>query len=210
MKVKNVTKGICILALGLISVPCSAADVGFGVNINIGNTPPPPVYAPPPVYVPPPVRFDAPPMFIIPPSLGISIAVGLPYDMFMVSGNYYVFKGNQWYFGPQYSGPWRTVSYGKLPHQLRKYDIQQYRRLRDREYQSYNRDRDHYRGRYYQAPHEGGERHRESAQKGEQERRNEGRREDQGRNEGQRHGEGQGRGERHDDGQGRGERHGRD
>ena len=161
-------KGIFILAAGLISAPALAADVGIGVNLNIGNMPPAPVYAPAPAYVPAPVVIEAPPMFIAPPSLGVSIAVGVPYDMFLVSGNYYVYRGNNWYYGPRYSGPWRSVSYQKLPHQLRRHDIEHYRHVRDREYRAYNQNRDHYRGRYYQAKNEGRDRNQEHGRKGEQ------------------------------------------
>ena len=116
-------------------------------------------------------------------------------DKFMVSGGYYIFKGNQWYSGPQYNGPWRVVPYGKLPHQLRKHDIGKYRQVRDREYQLYNRDRDHYRGRYYQAEHEGDDRRHEKAGRGEHSGRNEGHGDREGRGEGERHGEGRGHGE---------------
>jgi hypothetical protein len=168
MSGKKVTKGFLILAAGLISTPTLAADVGFGVNVNIGNMPSAQVYAPVPVYVPAPVVIAAPPMFIAPPSLGVSIAVGVPYDMFQVSGNYYVYKGNQWYCGPQYGGPWRTVSYRKLPPQLRKHDVGHYRHVRDQEYQAYNRNREGYRGQYYQAGHEGGGKQHGSGRNGEQ------------------------------------------
>ena len=159
-------QGIIILVAGLIAAPALAADVGFGVNVNIGNMPPAPVYAPAPAYVPAPVVIEAPPMFIAPPSLGVSIAVGVPYDMFLVSGNYYVYRGNNWYYGPRYSGPWRSVTYQKLPHQLRRHDIEHYRHVRDREYRAYNQDRDHYRGRYYQAKNEGRGRNQEHGRKG--------------------------------------------
>ncbi len=194
MKRTTALTGLCILTAGLVSAPCLAANVDIGVNINIGNSPVR-QYAPPTVYVPAPVRIDSPPMFLAPPSLGLSIAVGVPFDMFMVSGAYYLYKENQWYSGPQYSGPWRMVAYGKLPHQLRKHNIEKYRQVRDREYQSYNRDRDHYRGRYYQAEHEGGDRHREKGGRGEHSGRNEGRGDREGRGEGERHGEGRGNGE---------------
>ena len=192
MNGKILSKGFLMLAAGLISAPALAADVGFGVNLNIGNMPPAPVYAPAPVYVPAPVVVEAPPMFIAPPSLGVSIAVGVPYDMFMVSGSYYVYKGNQWYCGPRYGGPWRTVAYNRLPRQLRKHDIEHYRHVRDREYQSYNRDRDHYRGRYYQSGHEGG-----------------GNKHGSGRNGEQVAWSGGGKGEGHGNGHGRGEGHGK-
>ena len=200
MKKRTSVTGICFLTAGLICTPCLAADVGFGVNINIGNTPSR-QYAPPTVYVQAPVVIDSPPMFIAPPSLGLSIAVGIPYDMFLVSGAYYIYKGNQWYYGPKYGGPWEIIPYGKLPRQLHRHDISHYRQVRDREYQSYNRDRDHYRGRYYQAERESDDRHRENGRSAEQSGRNEGRGNHEGRSEGARHGEGRGhaeeRGERH-------------
>lgn len=204
MKKRTCVNSICILAAGLMAVPALAADVGFGVNLNIGNMP---VVAPAPVYVPAPVMINSPPTFIAPPSLGISIAVGVPYDMFMVSGNYYVYKGSQWYCGPRYSGPWHRVSRHELPRKLRGHDIGHYRQVRDREYQAYHRDRDHYRGRYYQARDEGRGRSQEYGRRGEQVSMNQSRGEWQGgRDGGQRSGEGHGRG----DGQGRGERHGRE
>ena len=185
-------KGICILTAGLITAPALAADVGIGVNLNIGNTP---VYFPAPVYVPAPVVVSAPPMFIAPPSLGVSIAVGVPYDLFMISGTYYVYRGNQWYCGFRYGGPWRTVAYRRLPYQLRRHDIEHYRHVRDREYQAYNRDREGYRGRYYQAGHEGGARHQHSGRNGEHVAWNDGK--VNGKVEGRGHGEGHGRSEGH-------------
>jgi hypothetical protein len=187
MSGKTVTKGFLILAAGLISAPTLAADVGFGVNVNIGNMLPAPIYAPAPVYIPAPVVITAPPMFIAPPSLGLSIAVGVPFDMFQVSGNYYLYKGNQWYCGPQYGGPWRTVSYQKLPHQLRQHNVEHYRHVRDREYQSYNRNREEYHGRYYQASHDGGGKQHGSGRNGEQVARN------SGKGEGRSQGEGRGK-----------------
>ncbi len=144
------------LAVSLAALPSLASDVGFGINLNIGNMPSAPVAIPAPVYVAPPVVVSQPPMFIAPPSLGVSIAVGVPYDMFLVSGNYYVYKGNQWYCGPRYGGPWRPVAYGRLPYQLRRHDVEHFRQVRDREYRAYNQDHEHYRGRYYQAGRDGG------------------------------------------------------
>ena len=168
MKRSEFAAGVLILSAGLSPVPAMAADVGFGVNLNIGNMPPAPVYAPAPVYVPPPVVVAAPPMFIAPPSLGVSIAVGVPYDMFMVSGSYYVYKGDRWYCGPRYGGPWRVVAFNQLPPQLRRHGVKHYRQVRDREYQTYRHNRDDYRGRYYQAGNEGGGRPHDRGRHGDQ------------------------------------------
>lgn len=188
---------ICILTAGLIAAPAPAADIGFGVNVNIGNMPSPPVYTPVPVPVPAPVVVETPPVFLAPPSLGVSIAVGVPYDMFMVSSTYYVYKGNQWYNGPRYTGPWRKVSHHRLPPELRRHDIGYYRHVKETEYHAYKRDRDHYPGRYYQAAHDGGGRREEHARRGEQVSWNQGRGESPVRGEGEHHGEGHGRGGGH-------------
>jgi len=57
-----------------------AADVSF--NINVGG---------------PPIVIAQPPDFLYPPELGFGVAVGVPYDMFYLSGGYFVYRGGGWY-----------------------------------------------------------------------------------------------------------------
>jgi len=106
-----------------------AADVSF--RINVGG----------PAFV-----ISQPPEFLYPPELGFGVAVGVPYDMFYVSGAYYVFRGGGWYRTPTYGGELRRVWRRDLPRELRGHRIARIHEYRDREYRGYSRDRDHYRG----------------------------------------------------------------
>lgn len=169
---------IFILAFGAVASTALASDVNFGINLNIGNAPPP---------YQAPIVVDEPPRFIIPRSLGFYVAVGIPYDMFYISNRYYVYRDNRWYYGPNYNGPWRVTSYRYLPAPLRRHQIDRIRHYRDEEYRVYSRDREHYRGRYYRPEHIGKERH---GDRGGREGRGEG-----GRDRENRH-EGRGRGDR--------------
>lgn len=119
----------------------SASNVDFGINVNIGNRPPPP----PPVQI----VIEEPPQFIYPSSLGFYVAIGIPYDMFYISNRYYIYRGDRWYFAPSYNGPWRVITYQRLPGPLRSHRIELIRQHRDDEFRVFSRDRDHYRGRYY-------------------------------------------------------------
>lgn len=122
-------------ALSLSTAPAMAGNVSWGINLNLGI----------PAQ---PVAVEHAPEFIVPPALGFSVAVGIPYDVVFIDNQYYAYRGNHWYCGPRYNGPWRSVGYRYLPTQLRHYPIKQIRYARDTEY----RRHDH-RGNYY------GERH---------------------------------------------------
>jgi hypothetical protein len=121
-----------------------ASNVDFSVGVNISNrptvavpAPPAPVYAPPaPVYAEP-VVIEEPPVFIQPPQLGFYAAVGIPYDMFFISGSYYLYRGNAWYAAPRYNGPWASVRYRSLPPGLRRHSYDKVRYYRDAGYRQY-------------------------------------------------------------------------
>lgn len=116
-----------------------ASNVDFNVGINIGNAPrvAVPVVAPP-VYAPP-VVIEEPPEFIEPPELGFYAAVGVPYDLFLVSNRYYLCKANVWYAAPRYNGPWVSIRYNSLPGQLRRHSFEKVRYYRDAGYTHYRR-----------------------------------------------------------------------
>lgn len=137
-----------------------ASNVGFDMNINIGNTPQ--VVVPSPAPVPPPVVIDEPPEFIAPPQLGFHVAVGVPYDMVFIGNTYYLCRNNAWYRAPSYNGPWVGVRYRSLPPGLRRYKMERIRHMRDAEYRVYRGDRDHYRGRYFRPEKEWKERRKEA------------------------------------------------
>lgn len=139
------------LILTAVSPVLADSNVGFDVNISVGNRPGVVVPAPPAVVVPagPRIIIDEPPVFITPPRLGFYVGVDIPYDMFYISGRYYLWQDNHWYRAPHYSGPWGVVKYKNLPPGLRKHKLERIRYYRDDEYRSYHRDRGHYRGKHF-------------------------------------------------------------
>jgi hypothetical protein len=126
-----------------------AADIGF--SINVGG---------------PPIVVSQPPDFLYPPELGFGVAVGVPYDMFYLGGVYYVFRGGGWYRTTAYGGSWVKMRHRELPPELRRYKVAQIHSFRDREYRSYMRDRDHYRGQHFRPEGGRGEEHREMRDRG--------------------------------------------
>jgi len=131
------------------SASMAQADVGF--SINVGG---------------PSIVISQPPDFLYPPELGFGVAVGVPYDMFYLSGIYYVYRGGGWYSTSSYGGNWRSVRNRELPRELRRHNMSRIHSYRDREYRGYARDRDHYRGKYFRPESGGREEHREMRERG--------------------------------------------
>ncbi len=143
-----------ILLLG--TATAFAGNVGVDLNVNIGTPPPQQVI----------VREQAPPPsreiiieedidFIYPEQLGFYVAVGVPYDLFYLRNQYYMYRGGQWYRGPHHRGPWASVHYRQLPPGLRRHKLDRVRYYRDHEYVTYERERDHYRGQHFRSGKEG-------------------------------------------------------
>lgn len=133
-------KIICLLTVTLIlmagALIVKAADVGISVNVNVDNGPSDVVLAEPPI-------------FLYPPALGFYVAVGIPYNLFYVDFNYYLYRGNTWFIASSYNGPWVAVRYERLPRRLRRYKYHRLITIRDKEFQRYDHDRDHYQGKFY-------------------------------------------------------------
>jgi hypothetical protein len=134
------------------------ASVSYGgnvdVNINIGDQPRPvivrePVYQPP-VYIE--VNEDV--EFIYPGQLGFYVAVGLPYDLFFVQNNYYLYRDGRWSRAARSQGPWVFVERRALPPGLRKHKMARIHHYRDQEYDAYRRDQERYRGKHFRSPKE--------------------------------------------------------
>ena len=120
-----VTKRRAVL-LGLMSsvlLVGATATAQVSINVHIGEPPPVVVYSPPPM--------------ILLPEPGMYVAVGVPYDIYFMSGRYYYLHGGHWFWGPGYGGPWTFVAVEKLPPGLRKFKIKQLHDFRDREYKVY-------------------------------------------------------------------------
>jgi len=105
---------------GMLAIPAHAE---VNINVNIG--------APPPVVV-----VERPTMLYL-GEPGVFVAVGVPYDIFFVSGRYYYFHGNNWFWASGYGGPWVHVVHKGLPPGLQKYKVVQLRDYREREYRVY-------------------------------------------------------------------------
>ena len=111
----------CIAVLAAVLL--QSAQVGyadsFSFNINVGG---------------PPVVITQPPDFLYPRELGFGVAVGVPYDLFYISGLYYVYRGGAWYrTGDYYGGNWARVRHRALPYQLRRYKLARIHEFRDRD-----------------------------------------------------------------------------
>ncbi len=169
------------LALG---ASVAGANVGVDVNLHIGSQPreiviPAPA-APTPEQiivaepVPQAVIIDDDVDFVYPSQLGFYVAVGVPYDLFYVRNNYYLFRDGLWFRSSGSRGPWVAARHRELPPGLRRHNIERIRAYRSAEYDIYRHDRDHYRGRHFRTARDDWKEHR----KAEKERWKEARREE--------------------------------
>jgi hypothetical protein len=83
------------------------------------------------------------------------VAVGVPYDIYFISGRYYYLHQNHWFWGPAYQGPWTVVAVEKLPPGLRKFKVKKLREFRDREYRVYKVKGPRYQNAYFIAEDQG-------------------------------------------------------
>jgi hypothetical protein len=143
-----------LIGLLLSSAPLHASDVGFNVNLSVGNQPASRVIRTAPVVV------EEAPVFLYPPRLGFAVAIDIPYDMVFIEGRYYLFQDDVWLVSPHYNGPWGVVKHKHLPPGLRKHKVREIVEYRDREYHSYRKASHdgHYRGRVH---HPGKDKHKE-------------------------------------------------
>jgi len=121
-------------AVVLFGAASMAQADGLSFNLNVGG---------------PAIVISQPPDFIYPSELGFGVAVGVPYDMFYSNGIYFVYRGGGWYRTSSYGGIWIRVGQRQLPPELRRYNINKIHSFRDREYRTFSRDRDHYRGKRF-------------------------------------------------------------
>jgi hypothetical protein len=112
---------LSVIWLAVLTAKAQAAEVH--INVNIG--------APPPIIV-----RSAPTMvYLTEPA--VYVAVGIPYDLYFVSGRYYYLRGDNWFWSPGYGGPWNYVAYSSLPPGLRKFRPARLHEFREREYRVY-------------------------------------------------------------------------
>lgn len=160
-----------------------AGNVGVDVNINLGEPPRQVIVREPayqPVYQPPmqQIQIDEDVQFIYPGPLGFYVAVGLPYDLFYVQNNYYLYRDGRWSRASRSQGPWVFVDRRALPPGLRKNKIERIHQYRDQEYVVYRRDQERYRGKHFRSSKEEWKEQRKDMKREEKEERKESKREE--------------------------------
>jgi hypothetical protein len=113
------------------------AHAQVNINVRIGE--------------PPPVVVTAPPTMVLMPEPQMYVAVGVPYDIYFVSGRYYYLHEGHWFWLPRYGGPWTYLAVEKLPPGLGKYKVKQLHEFRDREYDVYKVRGSAFHGKYFVA-----------------------------------------------------------
>ena len=109
------------------------------VNINVNIGPPPPIVVrerPTMVYLTEPAVF---------------VAVGVPYDVYFISGRYYYMHRDNWFWASGYDGPWVHVTYKSLPPGLQRYKVVTLHEFREREYRVYKVQGPKFKGKYFVA-----------------------------------------------------------
>jgi hypothetical protein len=121
----------------LVSMMAIPALAEVNINVNIGP--------------PPPVVVATRPAMVFLPEPAVYVAVGVPYDIYFVSGRYYYMHGDHWFWGSGYDGPWVVVEQRHLPPGLAKYKVVKLREYRDREYKVYKVQGPGYKGKHFDA-----------------------------------------------------------
>jgi hypothetical protein len=143
------------IALALVIAISSAASAREGGNVNLNINVGAPVIAEP--APPPRVVLRAAPRFIFLPFLDMYVSVGIPYDIVYIDGSYYLYEDGYWYRAPFYDGPWVLVEFSRLPGPLHRHRLEQIRHHRDDEFSRFEREREHYQGRWHEPKHRGEE-----------------------------------------------------
>ena len=155
MTLKTTTKhlfmGHLVAALMLGSSAAYAGNVGVDMNIHLGDRPQQVIVREPAYQPPVSVEVEQDINFVFPGPLGFYVAVGLPYDLFYVQNNYYLYRNGYWHRANRSQGPWVVVNRRDLPPGLRRHKIERIRHYRDAEYDIYRRDQEHYRGKHFRS-----------------------------------------------------------
>ena len=132
---------ILAAAIMLASVPALATGSSFGVTVNFGL----------PLPVVPVVPMASAPIMVLPPNPGVSLVMGVPYDLVYYGNRYYAHQEGQWFCSGRSYGPWQPITWRYLPERVR-YRYEPIREVRPVAYGDHNHDgRYHGDGRYRQA-----------------------------------------------------------
>ena len=107
MKTGTLT-ALAVLALtGLVT---TAAPVFAGANVNVNLGIPVPV-----VVAPQPVHVEQPPEMVVIPRSNVYFAPGASVDIFFYDNRWWNRRGDRWYRGNAYNGPWEAVGPRHVP-----------------------------------------------------------------------------------------------
>ena len=99
-----------LTVLALTGFVATAAPVHAGTNVNVTlGLPVPVVVAPQPVYV------EQPPAMVIIPQSNVYFAPGVSVDLFFYDNRWWNRRGDRWYRGSGYNGPWVAVGPRYVP-----------------------------------------------------------------------------------------------
>jgi hypothetical protein len=100
---------ILAASLMLASVPALASSSSFGVTVNLGL----------PLPVVPVVPMASAPIMVLPPNPGVSLVMGVPYDLVYYGNRYYAHQEGQWFCSGRSYGPWQPITWRYLPERVR-------------------------------------------------------------------------------------------
>ncbi len=104
---------LSVLALAGFVASAGPAHAGANVNVNVGIpvavTPVPVVVAPQPVYV------EEPREMVFIPQSNVYFAPGVSIDLFFYDNHWWNRRGDRWYRGTGYNGPWVAVGRRYVP-----------------------------------------------------------------------------------------------
>ena len=131
-------RSLTVLAATVIlaSVPALANSSSFGVMVNLGL----------PLPVVPIVAMASAPVRVFPPAPGISLEMGVPYDLIPYGNRYYSRQDGEWFCSGHSNGPWQPTTWRYLPEQIRhRYETVRERRpeVYGEYYGRYQRDEQH-------------------------------------------------------------------
>lgn len=104
----GILTALTILALTGFAATAAPVHAGTNVNVNLG-LPVPVVVAPQPVYV------EQPPAMVVIPQSNIYFAPGVSVDLFFYDNRWWNRRGDRWYRGSGYNGPWVAVGPRYVP-----------------------------------------------------------------------------------------------
>ena len=99
---------LAVLSVTGFVVTAAPVHAGTNVNVNLG-IPVPVVVAPQPVYV------EQPPEMVVIPRSSVYFAPGVSVDLFFYDNRWWNRRGDRWYRGSGYNGPWVAVGPRYVP-----------------------------------------------------------------------------------------------